>query len=63
LDLAMSESFTLTERLRMEFRAEGFDLLKPSQLLHQCSNLDAGNFGMGTPVVVQDLKGGLGTIT
>jgi hypothetical protein len=61
LDLAISKSFTLTERLKLEFRAEGFDLLNHHNFYVNALNLDASNFGAGTPVVVNALKGGLGT--
>jgi outer membrane receptor protein involved in Fe transport len=61
LDLAISKSFTLTERLKLEFRAEGFDLLNHHNFYINALNLDASNFGAGTPVVVNALKGGLGT--
>jgi outer membrane receptor protein involved in Fe transport len=66
LDLAIGKSFTLTERMKLEFRAEGFDLLNHHNYYVNALNLDANNFGVNSvgvpiPVVVTALKGGLGT--
>jgi hypothetical protein len=60
LDAAISKSFALTERLRIEFRAEGFDVFNHHNFYILGTNLDAGNFA-GTPIAVTALKGGLGT--
>jgi hypothetical protein len=66
LDLAVSKTFTLTERFKLEFRAEGFDLLNHHNYYVNALNLDANNFGVDNagnpvPIVVSALKGGLGT--
>jgi outer membrane receptor protein involved in Fe transport len=66
LDLAISKSFVLTERMRLEFRAEGFDLLNHHNYYINALNLNANNFGVDSnkvpvPIVVNALKGGLGT--
>lgn len=66
LDLAISKSVALTERMKMEFRAEGFDLLNHHNFYVNALNLDANNFGVDkngvpVPIVVRALKGGLGT--
>jgi len=61
LDLALSKSFALTERMKLEFRAEGFDLLNHHNFYVNALNLNAANFGAGAPIVVNALKGGLGT--
>ena len=60
-DFAISKSFSLTERMKLEFRAEGFDLLNHHNYYINALNLDASNFGAGTAIVVNALKGGLGT--
>jgi outer membrane receptor protein involved in Fe transport len=66
LDLAISKSIALTERMKLEFRAEGFNLLNHHNFYINALNLDANNFGVDNkgvpvPVVVNALKGGLGT--
>ena len=60
-DFALSKSFSLTERLKLEFRAEAFDLFNHHNYYVNALNLDAANFGAGTPITVTALKGGLGT--
>ena len=65
-DLAISKSFSLTERMKLEFRAEGFDLLNHHNYYVNALNLDAANFGVDQnmvpiPITVTALKGGLGT--
>jgi hypothetical protein len=59
-DLALTKSFAVTERVRVEFRAEGFDLFNHHNLYINALNLDNANFGGGR-VIVNALKGGLGT--
>jgi hypothetical protein len=59
-DLAASKSFALTERVKLEFRAEGFDLFNHHNLYVNALTLDNANFA-GGPIIVSALKGGLGT--
>jgi hypothetical protein len=66
LDAAVVKSFALTERFRLEFRAEGFDIFNHHNFYVLATNLDAANFtAAGTraplPINVIALKGGLGT--
>ncbi len=69
-DAAISKSFALTERFKLEFRAEGFDIFNHHSFYILQTNLDAANFATRDPVtgaviaplpvVVTALKGGLG---
>jgi hypothetical protein len=59
LDAAVVKSFALTERFRLEFRAEGFDIFNHHNFYILQTNLDANNF-TGLPITVTALKGGLG---
>lgn len=59
-DAAVSKQFTLTERMKLEFRAEGFDILNHHNFYVNALTLDAANFA-GTPITVTAMKGGLGT--
>jgi hypothetical protein len=58
-DAAIGKTFALTERLRLEFRAEGFDVFNHHNFYVLQTNLDAANFA-GVPIAVTALKGGLG---
>ncbi|HET8922187.1 MAG TPA: TonB-dependent receptor [Candidatus Acidoferrum sp.] len=58
LDLAVSKSFALTERMKLEFRAEGFDLFNHHNFYVNALNADANNGG--GQVIINALKGGLG---
>jgi len=60
-DLAASETFKITERVGLEFRAEGFNLLNHHNMYVNGYTADVANFG-GGPVLVEGKKGGLGTI-
>jgi Carboxypeptidase regulatory-like domain/TonB dependent receptor len=60
LDAAVTKSLTLTERLKLEFRAEGFDVLNHHNYYVNALTLNVPNFS-GGPVDVTALKGGLGT--
>jgi hypothetical protein len=59
-DAAVTKSFTLTERFKLEFRAEGFDVFNHHNFYVNALTLDAANF-TGAPINVTALKGGLGT--
>jgi hypothetical protein len=59
-DFALTKSFPVTERLKLEFRAEGFDIFNHHNLYANALNFDAANFSSG-PVIIDALKGGLGT--
>jgi hypothetical protein len=61
-DAAISKSFAMTERLKLEFRAEGFDVFNHYNFYVLETNLDAANF-TGVPITVSALKGGLGIST
>ena len=57
-DAAVTKAFTLTERFKLEFRAEGFNVLNHHNFYVNAAQLDAANFtgAIGVPA----LKGGLG---
>jgi hypothetical protein len=66
LDAAVTKSFALTERFKLEFRAEGFDIFNHHNFYTLQTNLDAANFADAVthaplPIIVSALKGGLGT--
>jgi outer membrane receptor for ferrienterochelin and colicin len=60
-DLSLSKSFAVTERLKLEFRAEGFNIFNHHNMYVNGFDLDAVNFP-GAPVVVDGEKGGLGSL-
>jgi hypothetical protein len=70
-DAAIAKSFALTERFRLEFRAEGFDVFNHHNFYILQTNLDVANFTTTDPTTgaiisqqpinVTALKGGLGT--
>jgi outer membrane receptor protein involved in Fe transport len=59
LDLAVGKNFRLTERVSLQFRAEGFNVLNHHNLYVNGFIADAANFS-GVPVVMTAKKGGLG---
>jgi len=63
-DLALSKTFNLTERVGLQFRAEGFDVFNHHNLFVNESALDVSNTPgtIGAPLPVIALKGGLNTI-
>ena len=60
-DVALSKTFPITERVGLEFRAEGFNIFNHANMYVVSSNADAGNFT--GPIVIQGKKGGLGVGT
>jgi hypothetical protein len=60
-DAAITKSFALTERLRLEFRAEGFNIFNHHNFYILQTGLDVANFISQQPIQVLALKGGLGT--
>ena len=58
-DAAVTKQFSLTERFKLEFREEGFDIFNHHNFYINALSLDVPNFG-GNPIVVTVLKGGLG---
>jgi hypothetical protein len=59
-DAALSKSFKMTERVGLEFRAEGFDVLNHHDYFINTTNL---YYGLGvTNLNVTALKGGLGSL-
>jgi hypothetical protein len=58
-DLSLSKAFTVTERLKLEFRAEGFNIFNHANMYFNGFTADAFNAG-GGPVIVNGKKGGLG---
>lgn len=63
IDLAASKNVPITERVSLEFRAEGFDIFNHHNLYGLNSNNDVANFGydptLQTPQVIQARKGGV----
>ncbi len=60
-DMAVDKTFPLKERMNLEFRAEGFDLLNHHNFYTNTTNL-AYFSPTTTPIEVNLLKGGLGTL-
>jgi hypothetical protein len=60
-DMSVAKSFAVTERLKLEFRAEGFNIFNHHNLYVNTSNLYYAG-GPFTPLQVTALKGGLGSI-
>jgi hypothetical protein len=61
-DLAVAKKFSVTERVGLEFRAEGFDAFNHHNWFVNTSNLDYFGPNDSTPLDVTALKGGLGSI-
>jgi hypothetical protein len=58
VDLAASKQFPITEKVRVEFRAEGFNILNHHNLYVEQSLADAANFYPDVPVITAK-KGGV----
>jgi hypothetical protein len=61
IDASLHKTFPITERVGMEFSADGIDVLNRHNFYVNTSNLDYGG-PTTTPLYVQELKGGLGTL-
>ena len=61
-DVAVSKAFPITEKLKLEFRAEGFNIFNHSNMYYNGFNADVGLFATGAPIVIQGKKGGLGVL-
>jgi hypothetical protein len=59
-DTAVTKSFALTERMKLEFRAEGFNIFNHHNYYVNALTLDAAA-SPGAPILVTAQKGGLGT--
>jgi hypothetical protein len=67
LDASLHKTFPITERVAMEFSADGIDVLNHHNFYTNTSNLDydappGTALSTVTPLFVQELKGGLGTL-
>jgi hypothetical protein len=60
-DMSVGKNFKLTERVGLEFRAEGFNIFNHHNYYVNTTNLLYPS-GTGGPLQVTELKGGLGTI-
>ena len=61
IDASIHKTFPITERVGMEFSADGIDVLNRHNFYVNTSSLDYGG-PTTTPLFVQELKGGLGTL-
>jgi hypothetical protein len=62
MDMSLTKSFVITERIKLEFRAEGFNIFNHHDLFVNGFTADVGLIGSPTGVVVQGKKGGLATL-
>ena len=61
VDASLHKTFPLTERVAMEFSADGIDVLNHHNFYVNTSTLDYSGVTT-TPLYVQELRGGLGTL-
>jgi hypothetical protein len=61
VDASLHKTFPITERVAMEFSADGIDVLNRHNFYVNTSTLEYAG-GTTTPLYVQELKGGLGTL-
>jgi hypothetical protein len=61
VDMSLHKTFPLTERVRMEFSADGIDVLNHHNFYANTTTLEYGS-APTTPLYVQELRGGLGTL-
>src|SRR5437868_1038361 len=59
-DFAVGKSFALTERIKLEFRAEGFNIFNHHNMYVNGYNNDI--YGSTDPFTVTGKKGGLGSL-
>ncbi|MCU1312513.1 MAG: Oar protein [Acidobacteriaceae bacterium] len=59
LDMSVGKTFAVTERIGLEFRAEGFDLLNHHNLYEVGYLNDVANYGYATSPVITGKKGGV----
>ena len=59
-DMAISKTFPVTERTKLEFRAESFNMFNHHNMYVNALGLDVVNYGTD-PITIPGLKGGLGT--
>ncbi len=57
-DLSLSKTFPVTERLKLEFRAEGYDIFNHANMYVESAGADVANFS--DQITIQGKKGGLG---
>jgi hypothetical protein len=67
-DLAAAKNFAVTERVKVEFRAEGFNILNHHNMYVNAAAANVLSFGgtpvpgaVSNPIVITGLKGGLGS--
>ena len=61
IDASLHKTFSLTERVAMEFSADGIDVLNHHNFYANTTTLEYDG-ATTTPLYVQELKGGLGTL-
>jgi Carboxypeptidase regulatory-like domain/TonB dependent receptor len=61
LDMAVDKTFRITNRVGLEFRAEGFDIFNHHNFYVNTTTLDYSG-PTTTPLTVTELKGGLGSL-
>jgi hypothetical protein len=59
LDMSVGKTFPVTERIGLEFRAEGYDILNHHNLYEVGYLNDVANYGYDTAPVITGKKGGV----